>query len=252
MNDRDNDAIRDLVHCAYGEPVAPRFDVDAGFVDLMRRVESAEPAAIDSTVRPRVLSGWLTIVSRVTPPRLAAVGEAPMVWRSAMVAVVALMAGALAVAMSASVQPLAREAAPPPGQAAAVSGPPAACGNTSLPAMARIAFPPNQATFQDPTAAQATLQRLAGQAAGQNFHVELIVMAFSWGTEEGPLTLSRQRAEAVRQVLIHLGMPSDRVSIMAVGTNSAGYITARDPDGNLLPELAAQDRSVIVRLSCWS
>jgi OmpA-OmpF porin, OOP family len=68
-------------------------------------------------------------------------------------------------------------------------------------------------------------------------------------TSEYRLRLSQERANAVRDLLVSLGAPADRISTRGLGSDFPGYVPDHDPQGNLNPVLAAQNRQVIIELT---
>ncbi|WP_431886649.1 OmpA family protein [Micromonospora wenchangensis] len=124
------------------------------------------------------------------------------------------------------------------------------CGVTVLPDDGEVGFVPDSATFRDPTGARATLAKLAALLERGTSTVELIGTTSSAGTESGRLTLSRNRARAVETVLRELGVPQERISSRGVGDNWPDRRPDRGPRGELLPGPAAQNRTVVVQISC--
>ncbi|MEU1604884.1 OmpA family protein [Micromonospora matsumotoense] len=124
------------------------------------------------------------------------------------------------------------------------------CGETVLPDDGAVGFVPDSATFRDPAAARAALTKLVALLGQGGSTVELVGTTSSAGTEPGRLSLSRDRAEAVKTVLRELGVPQARISSKGVGDNWPSRRPDRGPNGELLPGPAAQNRSVVVRISC--
>ncbi|MGH3904732.1 MAG: OmpA family protein [Pseudonocardiaceae bacterium] len=111
-----------------------------------------------------------------------------------------------------------------------------------------VGFLPDQAVFRDPGAARTVLSDYA--RAIQNGKQALLTgTTASAGTKEGRLALSRDRANAVRELLISLGAPADRIEARGLGSDFPGYVTDRDAQGNLDPLQAAQNRQVIIELT---
>lgn len=111
-----------------------------------------------------------------------------------------------------------------------------------------VGFRPDQAVFRDPAAAGAVLADYAREITGGKRAV-LTGTTSSAGEEAGRLTLSRDRANAVRDLLISLGAPADRIEARGVGSDFPGYVPDRDSHGNLDPLAAAQNRQVIIELA---
>ena len=113
----------------------------------------------------------------------------------------------------------------------------------------QVAFNPDAATFVDPAAVQETLTPLATQlGADTRVRVTLTGATSSATGTGGPSSedLSRQRAQAVADVLVSLGVGTDRITVVGAGSTFAGFVPDRSPDGVLLPGPAAQNRKVIV------
>jgi outer membrane protein OmpA-like peptidoglycan-associated protein len=111
-----------------------------------------------------------------------------------------------------------------------------------------VGFLPDQAVFRDDAQARAVLTDFAS-AIRNGKKARLTGTTASAGPEDGRLTLSRDRANAVREMLISLGAPADRISARGLGSNFPGYVPDRDAQGNLDPVLAARNRQVIIELT---
>ncbi|HEX2298542.1 MAG TPA: OmpA family protein [Pseudonocardiaceae bacterium] len=111
-----------------------------------------------------------------------------------------------------------------------------------------VGFLPDQAVFRDPGQARTVLTDYAREIQNGKRAV-LTGTTASAGSEEGRLQLSRERAAAVRELLISLGAPADRIEARGLGSDFPGYVPDRDSQGNLDPLRAAQNRQVIVELS---
>jgi outer membrane protein OmpA-like peptidoglycan-associated protein len=111
-----------------------------------------------------------------------------------------------------------------------------------------VGFRPDQAVFRDPDQARTVLADYAHEIQ-QGKRAVLTGTTSSAGTPEGRLRLSRDRANAVRELLISLGAPADRIEARGVGSDFPGYVPDRDAQGNLDPLTAAQNRQVIIELT---
>ena len=111
-----------------------------------------------------------------------------------------------------------------------------------------VGFLPDQAVFRDRAAAQAILADYAREIVNGK-RAQLTGTTSSAGTREGRLALSRDRANAVRDLLISLGAPADRIEARGLGSDFPTYVPDRDPQGNLDPLTAAQNRQVIIELT---
>lgn len=127
---------------------------------------------------------------------------------------------------------------------------PADCSETILRDGGSVKFRPDSATFVDEAAARDALSALADRIIAGRLTVKLTGTTSSWGNSaEGKRKLSRERADAVKQILVGHGVPGDRISTDGVGYPYPGSVNDRDGKGNLIPDLAAQNRNVIVQLS---
>lgn len=111
-----------------------------------------------------------------------------------------------------------------------------------------VGFLPDQAVFRDPAAAREVLADYAREISNGKRAV-LTGTTSSAGDAAGRLTLSRDRANAVRQLLIDLGAAADRIQAVGLGSDFPGYVPDRDPAGNLDPVAAARNRQVIIELT---
>lgn len=111
-----------------------------------------------------------------------------------------------------------------------------------------VGFVPDQAVFRNPDQARAVLADYAKAIIGGK-QALLTGTTASDGTPEYRLGLSQRRADAVRDLLISLGAPADRIRTRGLGSDFPGYVPDRDAQGNLDPVPAAQNRQVIIELT---
>ena len=110
-----------------------------------------------------------------------------------------------------------------------------------------VGFEPNTAVFRDPPAAEAALEGLANyMTANPSVKIQLTGTTAHWGTLESDITLSMERSNAVKAVLVQLGVSPSQINISGVGWEFPGYQDDQGPDGTLLPGPAEHNRSVIV------
>jgi outer membrane protein OmpA-like peptidoglycan-associated protein len=125
------------------------------------------------------------------------------------------------------------------------------CGTTVLDNSGSVGFSVDTADFRDPKAANATLQKLADLVNQGQQQISLIGTTSSEGTAAHNLTLSRERADAVRAILLTLHVSSSRIKADGIGE---GYFPGRavdmDSNGQLIPWQAVKNRSVRVTLTC--
>jgi outer membrane protein OmpA-like peptidoglycan-associated protein len=139
---------------------------------------------------------------------------------------------------------------PPPRQhtsGAKVAVPPP---SDPVPLPAAAFFTPDEATLIDPTAAAATLKRFAERAVAAGQTINLVGTTARWGSKEGQIELSRQRAKTIAELLIdHLKVPKSQVTYKGVGSYWPGYENDHDASGTLLPGPAALNRTVQISFS---
>ncbi len=111
-----------------------------------------------------------------------------------------------------------------------------------------VGFVPDQAVFRDPGQARAVLADYAREIANGR-RAMLTGTTASAGTSEYRLRLSQERANAVRDLLVSLGAPADRIGTQGLGSDFPGYVKDQDAQGNLDPIPAAQNRQVIIELT---
>ena len=111
----------------------------------------------------------------------------------------------------------------------------------------KILFLPDSAVFADADAARECLQPIAEQmAAHPELKVVLAGTTATVGSNEGCKALSKQRAEAVKELLVELGASEDSFeTVLGLGYDHEYHIPDIGPDG-ALNENAPANRSVIV------
>lgn len=125
------------------------------------------------------------------------------------------------------------------------------CGTTVYDDSSAVGFVADQATFRDPDAAQRTLKQLVDKVSGQPVTMKLIGNTSSAGTSEPDrVALSQQRAQAVKAVLVRLGVPDGRITAEGDGSTGKYHAADRTANGSLDPVKATANRSVVVETSC--
>jgi outer membrane protein OmpA-like peptidoglycan-associated protein len=122
------------------------------------------------------------------------------------------------------------------------------CGTTVLSDAGSVGFNVGVASFRDPAEARQTLSKLATVL---NQGTEPIILIGSTSSEGGDSVnnpLSLNRAKAVEAVLVSLGVPADRISVVGDGAHYPKRVADTGPGGQLLLPQAEQDREVIVQL----
>jgi len=127
--------------------------------------------------------------------------------------------------------------------------PPTSCSVISLGDANNVGFDFDSTTFRDPTGARATLQRLADVMLQTGESVTLTGSTSSEGSDQYNLALSLHRANAVKAVLVQLGVPANRIQTFGDGSHLPGRLNDRGPNGQLLIGPAIQDRKVVAKLT---
>ncbi len=109
-----------------------------------------------------------------------------------------------------------------------------------------VAFHSDSAQLRDPAFAKQQLAVIAGALDDSGQSVLLTGTTATDGTQAGRLELSRQRAEAVKALLVELGVPSARIATRGVGTDHPEHVDDLDASGRLIPDKAARNRTVIL------
>jgi outer membrane protein OmpA-like peptidoglycan-associated protein len=122
------------------------------------------------------------------------------------------------------------------------------CGTFVLEDASTVGFVVGTSTFRDPSAAQATLGRLADTLKHGTEHITLIGSTSSEGGDALNDRLSLARAKAVESVLVSMGIQGSRVTTVGAGSHWSGRVNDIGPGGVLLPGPAETDREVIVQL----
>lgn len=109
-----------------------------------------------------------------------------------------------------------------------------------------VGFRDDSARLRDESAALTDLKPLARQIRTGGHRVLLIGTTATAGTDQGRRRLSEQRAEAVKRLLVDLGVPAADISTRGVGTHYRAHVPDLDGQGNLVPRLAVRNRAVFV------
>jgi outer membrane protein OmpA-like peptidoglycan-associated protein len=111
-----------------------------------------------------------------------------------------------------------------------------------------IRFRDNSNEFVDPQAVREALEPIAASIKAASGSVLLVGTTSSAGTREGQLERSTGRAEAVKGVLVDLGVDGSRIVAQGVGTEHPQHVPDVGPNGQELPLPAAQNRAVFLTL----
>lgn len=122
------------------------------------------------------------------------------------------------------------------------------CGTTVLSDAGSVGFNEGNASFRAPAAARSTLSQLASILKQGTEPLTLIGSTSTEGGDAINYPLSRERAAAVKSVLMSLGVVGTRIMVVGDGAHYPGRVADVGPDGQLLLAQAEQDREVIVQL----
>jgi outer membrane protein OmpA-like peptidoglycan-associated protein len=109
-----------------------------------------------------------------------------------------------------------------------------------------VGFEDNSAELRDESSARSTLKQLATDIKTGNHRILLVGTTATAGTAAGRLELSLSRAEAVKRLLVQLGVPAKHIATKGVGTRHPEHVDDLDAKGNLVPALAVRNRAVFV------
>ena len=112
-----------------------------------------------------------------------------------------------------------------------------------------VAFRADSAVFRDATVATTTLRPIAERMRGPGVTGTLTGTTADVGDDEGQRHLSRQRAQAVADLLGSLGVPVENMTVVGLGSDFPGYVDDHDENGELSPAAAALNRKVVIELS---
>lgn len=118
-----------------------------------------------------------------------------------------------------------------------------ALGQDTLP------FLPDSDEFVDPVQAREVLAPLADYLAQSGRSVRLEGSTATGGSEEYQDQLSRDRAQAVADVLVGLGVEESRIEVVGLGAKHPEREEDLDENGDLRPGPAAKNRAVFVKIS---
>lgn len=114
----------------------------------------------------------------------------------------------------------------------------------------QVGFRPDTADYLDPTTAQATIAAAAQQIAACPGRITLTGTTSSAGTPDGRIKTSTDRAAAVRDTLaMALAINPQDITVVGAGADNPWYINDRDSEGQLVPELAVQNRAVYITVT---
>lgn len=112
-----------------------------------------------------------------------------------------------------------------------------------------FAYRPNTDEFMDPAATLDALRPVAEQLRAGRIDSVLFGTTAAVGEPADQIRFSDERAQAVADLLIELGVPVPLLHVEGQGSDFPGYVTDRDAAGRLVPAAAALNRSVRIEFS---
>ncbi|MDR1464752.1 MAG: OmpA family protein [Oscillospiraceae bacterium] len=110
----------------------------------------------------------------------------------------------------------------------------------------QMRFIAETANYIDPAAAMTALRPAAEYMVAYPQFTALLIGTTATGNRERCLKLSNDRAVAVRDTLISLGVPKRQIVTMGLGFDDPWHIPDTDTNGNWIEALAAQNRKVVL------
>lgn len=109
-----------------------------------------------------------------------------------------------------------------------------------------VNFVGNSAVYVDTDVAVTTLAIVAEQLLSNPDNVVWVVGTTATGNESFTKELSEERAKAVKQTLIGLGVPEEQMQVAGLGCNDYWHLPDLDSNGCLIEEYAKQNRKVMI------
>lgn len=162
---------------------------------------------------------------------------------------VARQAGAVHVQFDSAVDKPVSPAGLPPMSAVSFAAPLACSGHKITLSGGTTAFQPLSPDFIDPDRAVAELRLVAHRIVTDGLISEVVGRYAAVGDRSLRQQLSKQRAQAVADALIGLGVPVSQLRVNGLGSDFPGYMPDRDAQGHLIPAAAARNRFVTLDLS---
>lgn len=107
----------------------------------------------------------------------------------------------------------------------------------------QVSFVPDKATYLDEKEAVSTIQPIAAYLM-ENTQISIMLACTTAGDEDSDytMTLSKKRADAVRETLIHLGVDESRIVSVGLGSNNPWHVYGAGYEGSI----AASNRAVVL------
>jgi outer membrane protein OmpA-like peptidoglycan-associated protein len=113
----------------------------------------------------------------------------------------------------------------------------------------RLEFPADSDVFVDKQAAVEALRPLAEQLTSRQLTAVVTGTSAAVGTPQGRDKLSENRAQAVANELLGLGVVMTQLHVQGFGSDFPDYLPDHDANGNLLPGPAALNDRVVIEFS---
>ena len=111
-----------------------------------------------------------------------------------------------------------------------------------------VGFTAGTAVLRDPAAASEVLGPVAAALQRETRSITLFGTTASWGTASYRRALAAARASAIKRLLVNLGVPAERMKVVALGATNAWHVPDTDAVGQLLPGPAAMNRTVRIHV----
>ena len=110
----------------------------------------------------------------------------------------------------------------------------------------QVQFIGDTAKYVDARKAEEVLKPIAEYMIANPDFKGLLVGTTATGGKDACLNLSLNRAKSVRDTLISMGVPDDRLITLGLGFDNPWHIGDADSDGILIEKLASQNRKVVL------
>jgi len=111
-----------------------------------------------------------------------------------------------------------------------------------------VPFKTGSAELREPGATRTKLTQIAEQLKASGAKITLTGTTATDGDSAYQKSLSEQRAQTVKGVLVDLGVSAQNITTLGVGIENPEHVKDVDSEGHLIPELAAKNRTVVLRV----
>lgn len=109
-----------------------------------------------------------------------------------------------------------------------------------------ISFNKNSAVLKNRTEAEKNLKEISTYLKKTKTEILLIGCTAKWGSKNGCIQLSKDRALVVKELLQGLGVDPNLITVVGTGFENPFYQNDIDKNGNLVEEIAVQNRKVVL------